>query len=143
MSHDDEVRGAATAARANPSPRGGQTGPPPDESAPRAALLDRRISELGLSIEGSPVERLVERLYQELDARGLSFKPPVYLSDQWGCPDGTPLITQEQRLRQQALTTKPPDPDRVFAWKRAMDAGEVRRFGRVAGKLLTELGYEA
>jgi len=92
VSHDDEVRGAATAARANPSPRGGQTGPPPDESAPRAALLDRRISELGLSIEGSPVERLVERLYQELDARGLSFKPPVYLSDEWGCPEATPLI---------------------------------------------------
>src|SRR5438874_5242309 len=20
------------------------------------------------------------------------FKPPVYLSDEWGCPDGTPLI---------------------------------------------------
>ena len=23
---------------------------------------------------------------------GLAFRPPVYLSDQWGCPDGTPLI---------------------------------------------------
>ncbi|MCA1817295.1 MAG: sulfotransferase [Acidobacteria bacterium] len=58
-------------------------------------------------------------------------------------PDGTPLITQGQRLRQQTLTTKPPDPARVFAWKRTMDAEEVRRFGRVAGGLLTELGYEA
>ena len=58
-------------------------------------------------------------------------------------PDGTQLLTQEQRLRQQAHTTKPPDPDRVFAWKRTMDAEEVRRFGRVAGGLLTELGYEA
>ena len=23
---------------------------------------------------------------------GIAFRPPVYLSDQWGCPDGTPLI---------------------------------------------------
>jgi hypothetical protein len=31
-------------------------------------------------------------LYEELDARGIAFRPPLYLSDQWGCPDGTPLI---------------------------------------------------
>lgn len=58
----------------------------------RRALLSRRISELGLSIRGTLVEELVERLYRELEARGLAFRPPVYLSDQWGCPDGTPLI---------------------------------------------------
>ena len=58
----------------------------------RAELLGRRISELGLAIGGSRVERLVVRLYDELAARGLAFRPPVYLSDQWGCPDGTPLI---------------------------------------------------
>ncbi|MGQ0714505.1 MAG: putative zinc-binding metallopeptidase [Gemmatimonadaceae bacterium] len=58
----------------------------------RRALLSQRISELGLSIRGTLVEELVERLYSELEARGLAFRPPVYLSDQWGCPDGTPLI---------------------------------------------------
>ena len=58
----------------------------------RQALLGRRISELGLSIRGSRIERLVAQLYSELEARGLAFRPPVYLSDQWGCPDGTPLI---------------------------------------------------
>ena len=58
----------------------------------RQALLARRISDMGLTIRGSLVERMVEQLYQELDARGLAFRPPVYLSDQWGCPDGTPLI---------------------------------------------------
>jgi hypothetical protein len=58
----------------------------------RRALLGRRISELGLSLRGSPLEQLVERLYDELAAKGLRFKPPVYLSDQWGCPDDTPLI---------------------------------------------------
>ena len=58
----------------------------------RRQLLGHRISDLGLRIAGSRVERLVSQLYQELDARGVHFKPPVYLSDQWGCPDGTPLI---------------------------------------------------
>ena len=60
--------------------------------AERAALLGRRISELGLSIRGTRVERLVSQLSSELAEKGLAFRPPVYLSDQWGCPDGTPLI---------------------------------------------------
>lgn len=58
----------------------------------RESLLGRRISELGLAVHGSPLERLVQRLHAELDARGVRFHPPVYLSDEWGCPDGTPLI---------------------------------------------------
>ena len=66
--------------------------PPNDWEGERRSLLDRRISELGLSIQGSLVEKYVDRLYAELDARGLRFHPPVYLSDEWGCPDGTPLI---------------------------------------------------
>ena len=67
--------------------------PSPDSwSDERSALLGRRISELGLSIRGTPIERLVEQLYRELSDRGLRFHPPVYLSDQWGCPDGIPLI---------------------------------------------------
>ena len=58
----------------------------------RASLLGRRISELGLEIRGSRVASLVAQLYAELSDRGIAFRPPVYLSDQWGCPDGTPLI---------------------------------------------------
>jgi len=58
----------------------------------RDELLGRRISELGLAIANSRVERLVSRLHEELAARGVAFRPPVYLSDQWGCPDGTPVI---------------------------------------------------
>jgi hypothetical protein len=34
----------------------------------------------------------VARLYEELAEHEIAFRPPVYLSDQWGCPDGTPLI---------------------------------------------------
>ena len=58
----------------------------------RRSLLDQRISELGLTVRGSLVEKYVDRLYAELDAKGLRFHPPVYLSDEWGCPEGTPLI---------------------------------------------------
>jgi hypothetical protein len=58
----------------------------------RATLLGRRISDLGLTIRGSRVERLVAALYAELAAKSIAYRPTVYLSDQWGCPDGTPLI---------------------------------------------------
>ncbi len=56
--------------------------------------------------------------------------------------DGTPLLTRDERFRQQELTTAPPDPKRVLAWKRVMSAEEQRRFRHVAGDLLKELGYE-
>jgi len=65
---------------------------PTEWDVERRELLGRRISDLGLEIPGTRVEGLVERLYAELAARGVKFRPPVYLSDQWGCPDGTPLI---------------------------------------------------
>jgi hypothetical protein len=38
------------------------------------------------------VERLANRLHEELEAKGLVFRPPVYLSDEWGCPEATPVI---------------------------------------------------
>jgi hypothetical protein len=57
-------------------------------------------------------------------------------------PDGTPLVTREQRLNQQKRTTEPPDPACVFAWKRTMSGVDRRRFELVAGDLLRELGYE-
>ncbi len=54
--------------------------------------MGRNISDLGLVIPGSRVEKLVDQLYVELAARNIAFRPPVYLTDQWGCPDETPLI---------------------------------------------------
>ena len=56
-------------------------------------LLGKRISQLGLKLEGSPVERYVLRLHKELEQKGIKrWKPVCYLSDEWGCPDGHPVI---------------------------------------------------
>ena len=56
-------------------------------------LLPRRIRELGLRLEGSMLEKYVQQLYGELAAKGLSrFRPSVYLSDEWACPDKEPVI---------------------------------------------------
>lgn len=56
-------------------------------------LLSQRISQLGLKLEGSPVERYVQILYRELEHKGLKhFRPRCYLTDEWGCPSGEPII---------------------------------------------------
>jgi len=56
-------------------------------------FLSRPIRDLGLKLEGSPVERFVEQLYRELNAKGLTkFRPACYLTDEWGCPSGEPII---------------------------------------------------
>ncbi len=56
-------------------------------------LLGKKISQLGLRLEGSPVERYVQQLYRELERKGLTrFRPVCYLTDEWGCPDGQPVI---------------------------------------------------
>ncbi len=56
-------------------------------------LLGKRISQLGLRLEGSPVEHFVHQLYRELERKGLKkFRPVCYLTDEWGCPDGQPVI---------------------------------------------------
>ncbi|MFH1614610.1 MAG: putative zinc-binding metallopeptidase [Planctomycetota bacterium] len=64
-----------------------------------------KIRDLGLSIHGSPLEPLIENLYQELDAKGIKFHPPCYLADEWLCPDrepiiGIPFFLAHTRLRQ-------------------------------------------
>jgi len=56
-------------------------------------LLAKPIRELGLKLEHSPVERFVQQLYRELERKKLNkFRPAVYLTDEWGCPSGEPVI---------------------------------------------------
>ena len=45
------------------------------EDWPRERLLDVRIRDLGLTLEGTWVEACVEELYRELEKRGIAFRP--------------------------------------------------------------------
>lgn len=53
-------------------------------------LLDLRFRDLPLTIEGTPLERHLDRLHKELQARGITFRPHVWLSEEWFTPDGVP-----------------------------------------------------
>jgi hypothetical protein len=55
-----------------------------------AQLLDLRLCDLPLRIEGTPLAHRLARLYRELEARGLRFKPHVWLSEEWFTPDEVP-----------------------------------------------------
>ena len=55
-------------------------------------LLDLRLCDLDLRIEGTDLEDRTAELGRELDGRGLDFKPYFWLADEWFCPDGVPGI---------------------------------------------------
>jgi hypothetical protein len=69
---------------------------PPTESDwvqwPDERLLDLRLCDLDLRIEGSDLEPCIEQLYAELEERGLRFRPFFWLSDEWFTPDGVPGV---------------------------------------------------
>jgi hypothetical protein len=58
----------------------------------RCELLNTRIADFHLRLEGSPLEPRVRKLERELEAKRLRFRPKIYLTDGWGCPDRTPLV---------------------------------------------------
>jgi len=55
-------------------------------------ILQIRVMDLKVQISGSPLEPLIDRLYNELDARQIRFRPPCYLADEWLCPEKIPII---------------------------------------------------
>jgi hypothetical protein len=55
-------------------------------------LLDLRFCDLHLSIEGTFLQGRIRSLYDELEARGIAFKPHFWLSSEWFSPDGFPGI---------------------------------------------------
>ncbi len=59
---------------------------------PDEALLQKRIRDLRLRIEHSALKPHIGQLYDELDARGITFHPPCYLADEWLCPDREPIM---------------------------------------------------
>jgi len=75
-------------AAANPEP----LTPPDWTTLSDEKLLEVRMSDLRLTIEGTDLEPRIAEINAEMDARGLSFRPFYYLSDEWFTPDGVPGI---------------------------------------------------
>ena len=53
-------------------------------------LLDLRICDLGVSLEGTWVDDCVATVYRELEQRDVLLRPRVWLSHDWFSPDGVP-----------------------------------------------------
>jgi hypothetical protein len=56
------------------------------------ALLDKRFCDLRLGLTGTWLEDGIRRLYGELAAKGIRFRPHFWLSEEWFSPDGVPGI---------------------------------------------------
>jgi Putative zinc-binding metallo-peptidase len=94
-------------------------------------VLDKKVSELGLRVEGSPVEKYVHQLYHELERRGFrKFRPVCYLTDEWGCPDqqpvlGIPFYLADPKLRKlESAVDKLEDERQIMMYMRH-EAGHV------------------
>lgn len=59
---------------------------------PDEELLDFRMNQLNIRIEGSVLDSRIQRLYAEMEARNLRFRPHFWLADEWFSPDGVPGI---------------------------------------------------
>ncbi|PYR84032.1 MAG: hypothetical protein DMG18_10835, partial [Acidobacteria bacterium] len=51
-------------------------------------MLDLHLCDLPLRIRGTHLELRLEKLYRELAARSLDFRPHVWLAEEWFTPDG-------------------------------------------------------
>jgi hypothetical protein len=55
-------------------------------------LLQLRFCDLKLKLRGTRLERRLQRIHGELQRRGISFKPHMWLAEEWFSPDGVPGI---------------------------------------------------
>jgi hypothetical protein len=55
-------------------------------------LLERKISQLGLQLDGTELQPRIQQLYDELSQKGLTFHPPCHVGDEWFVPIGIPAI---------------------------------------------------
>ena len=55
-------------------------------------LLKLRFKDLKLTVERSPLACHVRRLYADLERRGITVRPHLWLAEEWFSPDGVPGI---------------------------------------------------
>jgi hypothetical protein len=61
-------------------------------SLPDEKLLQLRLKDLKVTVEGTWLEDCLRDLHRELAKRGLRIKPHAWISDEWFSPDNTPGI---------------------------------------------------
>ncbi|MCA9395762.1 MAG: putative zinc-binding metallopeptidase [Candidatus Omnitrophica bacterium] len=59
---------------------------------PHQPLLHKKISSFNLSLKSSALEPMIQKLYRELNAKGLTFRPKCFVADEWFCPVNIPAI---------------------------------------------------
>ena len=62
------------------------------ESLNDTQLLSLRLCDLDLTIDGTELKAAISRLYEELEMRGIRFRPHCWLAQEWFSPDGIPGI---------------------------------------------------
>ena len=86
----------------------------PLDGATDEEILDTRLCDLGISLEGSWLESPIHRVCSELAKRDLRVRPAFWLSDDWFSPEGVvgvalPFFLAHPRLmrleRRQMLDT--------------------------------------
>jgi hypothetical protein len=91
------------------------------------------------------LEEICEFLALEFDDRMLRYyeSAPERLREHQGRfrPDGSVVVTHEQRLGQQHRTRQPPDRSRIAVWQQDMPRDEQQRFDAIAGDALREFGF--
>jgi hypothetical protein len=55
--------------------------------------------------------------------------------------DGSLIVSQADRHRQQVAVTGSPDPSKIGAWRNALQPQEIRQFETIAGDALQRFGY--
>lgn len=56
-------------------------------------VLKFRFKDLKLTISGTDVEDRIKQLYTEMEAKGLVFRPQIFLGDEWFSPEGMNAIS--------------------------------------------------
>ncbi|MFQ5789873.1 MAG: putative zinc-binding metallopeptidase, partial [Acidobacteriota bacterium] len=67
-------------------------GDAPWADLPDDELLDWRLCDLDLRLEGSLLEARIGQVYRELEKRSIRFRPHFWLGDDWFTPDGVPGV---------------------------------------------------
>lgn len=58
------------------------------DSLPDAELLQMRFCDLPMRLKGSVIEQRANSVFEDLTARGIKFKPTIWVAEEWYNPDG-------------------------------------------------------